>query len=157
MRETWLDEIDLRVLGQLQRHSTITNDRLSEVAHLSPPQCHRRVKKLTKAGVIKKTVALLDRHKMGFDLMALVSIVRDKKNHAGMREFENAISRFPQIVECYALTGEFDYMLKVVAPDLETFSSFLRDDLLRLPGISAARTSICLQEIKSSTELPIRP
>jgi len=87
--------------------------------------------------------------------MAFVSITRDKEEYKGMRELENALNRFPEVLECYSLTGDFDYLVKVVAADLKEFSTFLKEKLLRVPGIVSVRTFICLEEIKYSTALPI--
>jgi Lrp/AsnC family leucine-responsive transcriptional regulator len=150
-----LDEIDRKILIHLQREARATNVELSDHVHLSPPQCYRRLKRLEDDGVIKKSVALLDREKMGYGVMAFVSITRDKAEYKGMRELENALDRFPEILECYSLTGDFDYLVKVVATDLKEFSTFLKDKLLRVPGIVSVRTFICLEEIKYSTALPV--
>lgn len=155
MHTTSVDEIDRRILLHLQKDARATNVELSEHVHLSPPQCYRRIKKLEEEGVIKKSVALLDHEVMGYGVMAFVSITRDKEEYKGMRELEAALNRFPEILECYSLTGDFDYLLKVVAPDLKEFSNFLREKLLRVPGIVSVRTFICLEEIKYSTALPI--
>lgn len=155
MQEPLLDDIDRKLLVHLQRNAAATNVELSEVAFLSPPQCHRRIKRLERLGVIKKSVVLLDRQKMGFGVVAMVSISRDKELYKGLQEIETLLNRFPEILECYSITGDFDYLLKVVAADLEEFSIFLREKLMRVPGISAVRSAVCLDEVKYSTALPI--
>ena len=155
MQPFTLDEIDRKILLHLQREARATNVELSEHVYLSPPQCYRRIKRLEDEGVIKKSVALLDHEKMGYGVMAFVSITRDKEEYKGMRELENALNRFPEVLECYSLTGDFDYLVKVVAADLKEFSTFLKEKLLRVPGIVSVRTFICLEEVKYSTALPI--
>lgn len=150
-----IDDIDRKILMHLQTHGRATNVELSEHAHLSPPQCYRRMKRLEDEGVIQRAVAVLDREKMGYGVMAFVSITRDKEQYKGMRELEAMLNRFPEVLECYSLTGDYDYLLKVVAQDLKEFSTFLREKLLRAPGVVSVRSFICLEEIKCSTALPI--
>ncbi|GAC1623247.1 MAG: Lrp/AsnC family transcriptional regulator [Candidatus Acidiferrum sp.] len=150
-----LDEIDRKILMHLQLNARATNVELSEQAHLSPPQCYRRMKRLEDEGVILHSVAILDREKMGYGVMAFVSITRDKEQYKGMRELEAVLNRFPEVLECYSLTGDYDYLLKVVAQDLKEFSTFLREKLMRAPGVVSVRSFICLEEIKCSTALPI--
>jgi Lrp/AsnC family leucine-responsive transcriptional regulator len=155
MHDFSLDEIDRKILMHLQLHGRATNVELSEHAHLSPPQCYRRMKRLEDEGVIHRAVAILDREKMGYGVMAFVSITRDKEQYKGMRELEAVLNRFPEVLECYSLTGDYDYLLKVVAQDLKEFSTFLREKLMRAPGVVSVRSFICLEEIKCSTALPI--
>jgi Lrp/AsnC family transcriptional regulator, leucine-responsive regulatory protein len=154
---TSLDAIDRKILNHLQKNARATNVELSELAFRSPPQCYRRFKRLVERGVIKEFIALLDPKKVGFGVMAMVSISRDKEQFQGMQDFEKSLNRFPEILECYAVTGDFDYLLKVVAPDLKEFSTFLREKLLRVPGVTAVRSAVCLEEIKYSVALPIAP
>jgi Lrp/AsnC family transcriptional regulator, leucine-responsive regulatory protein len=155
MHPVSLDEIDRKILMHLQLHARATNVELSEHAHLSPPQCYRRMKRLEEEGFIQGAVAILDREKMGYGVMAFVSITRDKEQYKGMRELEAVLNRFPEVLECYSLTGDYDYLLKVVAQDLKEFSTFLREKLMRAPGVLSVRSFICLEEIKCSTALPI--
>lgn len=150
-----LDEIDRRILVHLQRDARATNVVLSESAFLSPPQCYRRIKRLEQKGIIKRCVALLDREKMGFGVMAMVSLTRDKERSEGTPSFDKLLNRFPEVLECYSVTGDFDYLLKVVAKDLKEFSVFLGEKLLKVPGVVSVRSAVCLEEIKYTTGLPI--
>lgn len=150
-----LDEIDRKILMHLQENARYTNVELSERVFLSPPQCYRRIKQLEEDGVIKQSVALLDPKRLGLNLTAFVSISRDTKQHKGMHEIENLLNGLPEVLECYAVTGELDYLVKVVTTNLEGFSEFLREKIMKIPGIVSVRSFICLQEIKSSTALPI--
>lgn len=152
-----LDSIDRALLAHLQQHARASHVELSEVVHLSPPQCYRRLQRLEELGVIKGWVALLDRERLGLGIMAWVSLSRNKEQYEGMAEFEKALRRFPEILECYSVTGDFDYLLKVVTADLKEFSSFLRERLLRVPGVASVRSAMCLEEIKHSTALPLEP
>lgn len=151
-----LDALDLTLLGHLQRHARASHVELSRVAHLSPPQCYRRLQRLRRLGVIREWVALLDRERLGFGIMAWISVSRNKDANEGMAEFERALRRFPEVLECYAVTGDFDYLLKVVTTDLKEFSGFMRERLLRVPGVLTVRSAMCLEEIKHSTALPLK-
>src|ERR1700737_2216660 len=138
-----LDEIDRKILMHLQTHGRATNVELSEHAHLSPPQCYRRMKRLEDEGVIQRAVAVLDREKMGYGVMAFVSITRDKEQYKGMRELEAVLKGAPEVCRCYSLTGDYDYLLKVVAQDVKEFSTVIREKLLRRPGVVFIRSFIC--------------
>jgi Lrp/AsnC family leucine-responsive transcriptional regulator len=155
MHSSELDEIDRRILVHLQRDARVTLVELSKTAYLSPPQCYRRIKRLEQNGIIKRCVALLDREKMGFGVMATVGLTRDKDRSQGTPSFDALLNRLPEILECYTVTGDFDYLLKVVAKDLKEFNVFLSERLLRVPGVISVRSAICLEEVKYSTALPI--
>src|SRR5579883_2699961 len=126
-----LDDLDLTLLGHLQRHARASHVELSRVA-------------------------LLDRERLGFGILAWISVSRNKDANEGMAEFERALRRFPEVLECYAVTGDLDYLLKVVTTDLKEFSGFMRERLLRVPGVLTVRSAMCLEEIKHSTALPLK-
>lgn len=149
-----LDRIDRQILDLLQRRGRATNVELSAQVHLSAPQCLRRVRQLEEAGVIRHYAALLDPQALGYGVVAFVSLSVDREQSTRERELERQIRSFPEIVECYTISGDFDYLLKVVARDLKELSSFLTDRLLHVSGVAGVRSTICMEEIKPLAPLP---
>ncbi len=152
-----LDTIDRRIVECLQRDGRATNVQLSAQVHLSPAQCLRRVRSLEQRGVIRGYTALVDPDRLGLAVSAYVSIAIGREESKRAREVEQLINDFPEIVECHAISGDFDYMLKVVARDLKALSEFLTDRLLQLQGVAGVRSAICLEEIKPQSPLPVDP
>ena len=150
-----LSRIDQRLLAHLQSDGRATFVELSAAAHLSAPQCLRRVRQLEAAGVIRRYAALADPQKLGLGVTAFVSLSIDREKFAEVRAFEKTICRFPEILECYSISGDFDYMLKVVARDLKDLSQFLTDGLMQIPGVAGVRSMICLEEIKPLSPIPV--
>lgn len=150
-----LDRYDSILLETLQKNGRASNVELSEAASLSPPQCYRRVKQLEKEGVIRGYAAQVDPATIGLDVVAFVSINIDREQFKQVRELEKAIKQFPEILECYTISGDFDYLLKVIAQDLKSLSAFLTDRLMQVPGVSGVRSMVCLEEIKQASPLPI--
>lgn len=150
-----LDKYDIRLLDALQSNARLTSQELAAIAHLSASQCNRRQHKLEQAGLIEGYVAILDRELSGFDVMAIVnlSLVRHGRNPS--EQFHQAVASMPQVLECWAVTGDSDYVMKVVAADLRAFNRFLMQDLLALKVVTAVRTSILLQAVKHTTALPV--
>jgi DNA-binding Lrp family transcriptional regulator len=150
-----LDAIDRRILAELQRNGRATNVELADRVHLSPAQCYRRQRRLEEAGLVRRYVAQLDAGKLGFSVTAFVSITVANGPYKQPQKFQQAIAGLAEIQECHTVTGEADYLLKVVAPDLKTFSSFLMERLSRL-DITNTTSMLSLDELKQSTALPIR-
>lgn len=148
-----LDDRDLRILELLQSNARVSNVELSEEVGLSAPQCYRRIRTLEKAGVIRGYTALIDRERLGLDILAFVRIAIDRAQFRRIREVEKAISKFPEVLECQAVTGEEGYQLKVVAPDLKAYAAFLTDKLMRVPGVTSVKSAIGLREVKCTTRL----
>ncbi|MBS0307838.1 MAG: Lrp/AsnC family transcriptional regulator [Proteobacteria bacterium] len=150
-----MDRYDRILLHTLQEHGRASNVELSEAAHLSPPQCYRRVRRLEAEGYIRGYAAQVDPASLGLGVVAFVSlnIHRDQFKH--VRQLEKAIRQFPEIIECYTISGDFDYLLKVVATDLKSLSTFLTDRLMQVPGVAGVRSSVCLEEIKQPSSLPV--
>ena|ERR1035441_7706206 len=117
--------------------------------------CHRRLRRLQDENIISRYVALLNPSKVGIDVVAFVSITIGRDQYRRLKEFEKTIVEFPEVLECYLATGDYDYMLKVVAPDLQTFSSFLTKKLMQAPGIIRVKSAVTLSEVKYTTALPI--
>lgn len=155
MQEVQLDRIDRKVLAYLQTHARATNVELAQVAHLSAPQCLRRHKRLEESGVIVGYETRLAAARLGFGVVAFIHVTMEKGHIRDLPKFKSLIAALPEIQECYAVTGDFDYMLKVVARDLQSLSRFLMDTLMRLPGVTAVRSSVCLEEIKCTGALPV--
>lgn len=150
-----LDRYDNLILQTLQKNGRATNVELSEQVNLSPPQCFRRVRRLETEGIIRAYRAQVDPAALGLGVVAFVNINIERDQFKHVRELENAIRQFPEIIECYTISGDFDYLLKVVATDLKSLSNFLTDRLMQVPGVSGVRSMVCLEEIKPSAPLPV--
>lgn len=150
-----LDRYDRALLRTLQENGRASNVELSEKASLSPPQCYRRVKRLESDGIIRGYAAQVAPSAIGLDVVAFVSLTLDREQFKHVRQVEKAIRQFPEILECYTISGDFDYLLKVAAADLKSLSNFLTDRLMQVPGVSGVRSMVCLEEIKPPSPLPL--
>lgn len=148
-----LDAIDIQILDILQMESQISNAELARRVNLSPPATHTRIKRLESEGFINRQVAILNQEKLGFDLLCYVFISTNIHQAEKLDILENALEAMPEILECHCLTGEYDYLLKVVIRDRRELDSFIRK--LNKLGISRIQTNLSLREIKHSTVLPI--
>lgn len=149
-----LDVFDLRLLTALQREGRAPNAALAETVGLSASQVSRRLARLEAEGVIATYAALLKPDAVGLSVLAFSSVSLERQAEA-MDGFEAAMLRFPEILECYSVTGEQDFVLRIVARDLKAFADFLSDRLLRVPGVRSVRSSIVLHTIKQTTALPL--
>ena len=150
-----LDAIDRKILETVQTDGRISNVDLAARIHLSAPQCFRRVRSLEERGVIRGYAAQVDAAALGLSVTAYVSVRIAGDQFGRVREIERAIAAWPQILECNAVSGDSDYLLKVVARDLRSLSQFLTDRLMQVPGIDDVRSMICLEEIKPPSPLPV--
>ena len=150
-----LDRYDRAILSALQRDGRISNQELAGLVHLSPAQCNRRHRRLEAMGVIRRYEARLDADRLGLGVTAFVHISMERGQHKEVLKFQRTVGKMPQVLECYAVTGDFDYVLKVIARDLPALSRFLMDTLMRLPGVAAVRSSVCMEEIKCTSALPL--
>ncbi|MEJ2060171.1 MAG: Lrp/AsnC family transcriptional regulator [Gammaproteobacteria bacterium] len=151
-----LDRYDRRILEELQRDGGLSNQELAERIGLSPSPCSRRVHALEEAGIIERRVTLLDRRKLGLSLTVLVHISMDRHTPERFAAFEEAVSGYPEVQECYLITGqEADYQLKVVVPDMDHYQSFLLNQLTRIEGVSGVVSSFVLRRVVDTTELPL--
>jgi DNA-binding Lrp family transcriptional regulator len=155
VQEIELDRIDRKILVHLQKHGRASNVELSEVANLSAPQCYRRHKRLEEQGAIVGYEARLNAARLGYGVVAFINVTMEKGHIRDLPKFKTLVTGLPEILDCYAVTGDFDYVLKVIARDLQSLSRFLMDTLMRLPGVTAVRSSVCLDEIKCTLELPL--
>lgn len=146
------DGYDRRILAALQRDGRMSIADLAETVGLSPSPCWRRVRALEEAGVIRGYTAILDTAALGFGLDVFVSL---SLNLHKAEEFEAAIMRRPEVVQCYAMAGEQDYMLHVIARDMAAFDHFVREELIHMPGVDKVRSNFILKVIKQTTALPL--
>lgn len=149
-----LDEHDLAILDFLQEDGRQTNQDLADAVGLSPSPCLRRTKRLEQAGVIAGYVALVDPAKMGLEVTAFVRIRLSSQDDAHLERFEEAIVEIPEVMECYLMTGEADYQLRVLVPSLEAFEEFLRHRLTRISGVAQVTSSFALRPVTYKTRLP---
>lgn len=150
-----LDEIDYSLLRHIQEHARISNVELADRIGLSPAPCLRRVQTLERAGVIRKYVALLNPHAVGRDVTVFVQISLDLQVGGRLDTFEQQIMQRPEVLECYLMTGDSDYLLRVVVPDVAAYERFLKEALTRIDGVVGIKSSFALREVKYSTALPL--
>ncbi|SAL05311.1 transcription regulator AsnC [Caballeronia calidae] len=150
-----LDKIDLRILRILQTDGRIQNIELAEKVGLSPSPCLRRVKILEEAGVIERYVALLNAAKVGAGLTVFVRIWLKAQDADTVDHFTKEIRQLPQVVECHLMAGDCDFLLRVVATDLDAYRDFQVHSLTRIKGVQSVKTEIPMQKIKSTSELPL--
>jgi Lrp/AsnC family leucine-responsive transcriptional regulator len=153
---TSLDELDCKILDELQADGRITNQQLSERVGLSPSPCLRRLRQLESTGVITRYVALVDPEAVGLDVTAFVRIRLEGQGDRHLARFETAVASFPEIMECYLMTGEADYQLRVVVGSLREYEDFLRHRLTRIEGVAQVTTSFALRPVVYETALPVR-
>lgn len=150
-----LSATDRKILAVLQRDGRASNVELAAEVHLSAPQCFRRMRALEERGVIRGYAARVDAEALGLGVMAYVSVRIAGDQFGRVREIEQEIAASPQILECHAVSGDSDYLLKVVARDLKSLSQFLTDRLMQISGVDDVRSMICLEEVKPASPLPV--
>ena len=155
MIDTQLDGLDRKILQALQADGRISNVDLAARVHLSAPQCFRRVRSLEDRGVIRGYRAQVSAEALKLGVVAFVSLNIAGEQFGRVRDIEASIRSFPQILECHTVSGDYDYLLKVVARDLKSLSQFLTDRLMQVPGVDDVRSMICLEEVKPASPLPV--
>lgn len=150
-----LDAIDLRILRVMQSDARISNVELAEQVGLSQSPCLRRVRKLQDLGVIANHVTLLDQNAVGLPVSVFLHVSLERQVEEALRTFEAAVAGWPEVMECYLMTGDADYMLRVVAADLAAYERFLMDQLTRVPGVASIRSSFALKQVVYKTALPL--
>ena len=163
------DKTDRKILAILQEDGRLTNQEVAERVNLSPSPCLRRIKRLEEAGVIRQYVALLAPEKIGLGLLAYVNVRLEKHGasqpsvsrpntpitHSPRDDFSASVTHWPEVVACYAMTGEMDYLLRVHVEDMAHFSRFMMETLLRHPAVLDVKSSFALQRLKDTTALPL--
>jgi Lrp/AsnC family leucine-responsive transcriptional regulator len=151
-----LDKIDIKILSALQKNGRLSNVELAEQVNLSPSPCLRRLKQLEENGIIRQYVALLDPLKIDLGFEAFVHVRLNKSDvHKNYEAFVNAIHNWPEVANCYATTGDMDYLLHVYFTNLAHFSSFIMDTLLQYQGVEDVKSSFVLKSFKRTTQLPL--
>lgn len=150
-----LDPTDLRILGVLQEDSSMSNIELAGKINLSASPTLARVKNLENQGVISRYVALVDPHALGLKVNVFIQVSLEKQESAALARFEKAVSHFDEVMEVYLMTGDEDYLLRIVVPDIQALERFILDHLTKIPGIKNIRSSFALKQVKYKTALPL--
>lgn len=152
-----LDRGDLRILDLIQQQGHLSAAEVAERLGMSPSTCWRRVSRLEEQGVIRKRVALLDREKLGLSVMVFSHVKLSGHGRDALLRFEEAVRAHPEILECYTLMGETDFLLRIVCRDIKGYEAFFLDHLSRFPGVQSVNSSIAMAVIKETTALPVLP
>lgn len=155
MPKNKLDRLDRHILDSLQADARLTNQELAERVSLSPSPCLRRVRALERAGVIRQYVALLDPGKVGLGMLSYVSVKLEKRGRMPVEQFTRSVQGWSEVVACYSMTGDMDYLMRVQVEDLEHYSRFIMEKLLKQPGVIDIRSNFVLERIKDTTALPL--
>lgn len=150
-----LDAVDLKILAALQGDGRMSILNLAQRIGLSPSPCARRVRMLEDAGVIKGYSAIIDQAKVGLPVSAFASIKLERQREEDLDRFAQAVKRWPEVVDCYLMTGQRDYLLRIVVNDLRAYEDFIKSKLTRLDGVASIETSFALDQMKRSEVLPI--
>ena len=150
-----LDPIDIRILNELQNDSSHSNVELAKRVHLSPSPCLMRVKALRDKGVIRNYVALADPKILGLGLNVFISISLKEQSKEALGEFEQRISEHDEVMECYLMTGDSDYLIRVAVADMGALEKFILEQLTPIPGIEKIRSSFALKQVRYKTALPL--
>jgi Lrp/AsnC family leucine-responsive transcriptional regulator len=151
-----LDALDKQILNELQRDARISNAELARRVNLSPPATHARVKRLEDIKLIDKFVTVLDRKMANYDMLCFVNISLQLHDVDQVSGFHEAVQEFPEVLECHHVTGDYDYLLKVVAHNTEDLENILVKKLTPIPGVARIHTSLVLREVKNSTVIPLK-
>ncbi|MBI1732179.1 MAG: Lrp/AsnC family transcriptional regulator [Gammaproteobacteria bacterium] len=150
-----LQNHDMKILKLLQNDCSQTVSEIARQVGLSTSPCWRRIAQLEEQGLIRKRVAVLDHARLGMEVIAFINVRLSQHGRENLKQFEEEIRRFPEVLECYTVTGDTDYLLKIVARDIRHFEAFLRDNLMAMPMIRETHSTIAVTEIKDTTELPL--
>ena len=152
-----LSSIDRRILENLQNDARLSNVDLARKVGLSPSPCLRRVARLQESGVIRGYATLVDAEAVGLPVSIFVNVSLEKQIETALETFETEIRARPEVMECYLMTGDADYLLRVVTSDLSAYERFLLDHLTRIPGVKSIKSSFALKQVAYCTALPIAP
>ncbi len=151
-----MDRLDRLILEALQRDGRISNKQLAQEVHLSESACLRRVRALEDEGLIERYVAMVNQEKAGMPGDVLVHIGLHREEQSELAAFEEAVRQIPEVMECYLMTGEFDYLLRVVVADMADFERIHKDKLTRLPGVARVNSSVAIRKVLKRTALPLQ-
>lgn len=150
-----LDAIDRKILTILQQDCSLSTGEVADRVGISQAPCWRRIRRMEELGLIRMRVALLDRRKLGLNVMIFASIKLAAHGRNTLPQFEQSIRRYPEVLDCYTLLGETDFLLRIVTSDVESYERFFRDKLSQLPAVRETTSAIVLSEIKNTTALPL--
>lgn len=156
MPQIQLDAIDIRILNELQQDASLTNVELAGRVGLSPSPCLARVRAMEQSGIIMSRVALLNPQMLGANLSVFIQVTLEKQTEALLNVFEAAMEKLPEVMECYLMTGDSDYLLRVVVPDTNALQHFIIGQLTKTKGVSTIRSSFALKQVKYKTALPLK-
>ena len=151
-----LDRYDKAILQVLQHDGRISNSSLAERVSLSESACLRRMRSLEESGLVEGYTAIINQLKAGCPVNVFVNITLDRQDESDLRKFEDAVRKIPEVMECYLMTGDYDYVVRVVVADTADFERLHSKHLTRLPGVARVHSSFALRTIQKSRELPIR-
>jgi Lrp/AsnC family leucine-responsive transcriptional regulator len=149
------DSIDVRILRELQESAKLTNLELSKRVHLSPSPCLARVRRLERTGLIDRYVTLLDAGRLGLGISVIIQIRLEKQIERALEDFEAAMQRYPAVMECYLMSGDSDYLIRVVVRDVPSLQRFIVEELSKIAGVENIRSSFALKQVKYKTALPL--
>jgi Lrp/AsnC family transcriptional regulator, leucine-responsive regulatory protein len=155
MPKAMLDATDRRILDELQSDGRLSNQELAERVSLSPSPCLRRVRALERAGIIRRYAAVLDPLQVGLGLLAYVTVKLEKRGKMPVDQFTRAVEAWPEVIACYSMTGDMDYLMRVQVENLEHYSRFVMDKLLKQPGVIDIKTNFVLERVKETSALPL--
>ena len=155
MPESPLDSIDWKILGLLQADARMSNVELAKAVGLSPSPCLNRVRALEEAGYISRYVTLLDALRVGLKVSVFIQVTLERQIESALERFENAIRTRPEVMECYLMTGDADYLIRVVVADIQVLEEFILKFLTKLPGVGNIKSSFALKQVKYQTALPL--
>jgi Lrp/AsnC family transcriptional regulator len=155
MRKIDFDQTDRRILGILQTEAGINATEIGERIGLSQSACWRRIQRLREAGVIKDQPAVLDREKVGLTTMVFAQVKLTSHGRGNLTDFAEAVRQYPEVLDCYVVLGNVDFLLRIVTEDIKDYERFIYEKLSQLPGVQEVNSSIALSEIKHTTVLPI--
>ncbi len=146
---------DVKILDLLQEDATLTTQAIAAQINMSQSPCWRRINRLEESGLIRKRVAILDREKLGMEVIVFATVNLSTQGRNNLEQFENEVKQFPEVIECYTMAGSWDYMLKIVARNIRHYEIFVREKLISLAHIGEVHSHIAVTEIKNSTALPL--
>ncbi|MCF3931820.1 Lrp/AsnC family transcriptional regulator [Acuticoccus sp. M5D2P5] len=150
-----MDRIDRHILQALQENARLTNQELSETVGLSPSPCLRRLKRLESEGVITGYHAAVDEEKLGLPVAIFMSVKLERQVDSELGRFEAEIKKYPEVVDCWLMTGENDYLLRILAPGLKEYEHFLTGIFTKIPGIASIHSSVSLRRVKAAPPQPV--
>jgi len=150
-----LDRTDIGILNRLQENARITNAELAKSVNLSPTPCFNRVKAMEELGLIRQQVTLLAPEMLGLHVNVFIHVSLEKQVEDALRRFEEAIAERPEVMECYLMTGDADYLLRVLVPNIQALEGFILNHLTKIPGVANIRSSFALKQVRYKTALPL--